>query len=113
MTIVHSFFGDVSTNDLLFMSIVDGRIEKLSVSGDFDTLMGDSRFFALDVIPGLVPCEGDLVQLLKEANVGRYIDFKLLETTYVYLSGRQRFEKIPAAKEDVFQNSTLTLMEKR
>lgn len=91
---------------------VDDRIELLSAT-DLDDLMSDSKFFALDVVPGMVSCDGDLVHLLRDANVGRYIDFKLLEATYVFMPKRQRFEKIPATKEDVFQNKSLSLLEKR
>ena len=82
-------------------------------TSSFAPFLNDSKFFAIDVIPGMVPCDGDLVHLLKEANVGRYIDFKLLEATYVYLPTLERFEKVPATKEDVFQNKSLSLIEKR
>ena len=54
---------------------------------------------------------GPLVDLLVATDVGRYLEFKALERTFVHVNGA--WERVPASKEDVFQSQLVGVVEKR
>ncbi|GES89562.1 rab proteins geranylgeranyltransferase component A 1 [Rhizophagus clarus] len=75
-------------------------------------LLKDSRQFNLDIAPKIMPCRGELIELLISSGVGRYLEFKALDKTYIY-SDQDNFDKVPCSKEDVFTSQTVTLTDKR
>ncbi|CAG8474496.1 7056_t:CDS:10 [Ambispora gerdemannii] len=82
------------------------QIETLAV------LLGESKRYNLELAPKLMPCRGELVELLISSGVGKYLDFKAVEQTFIYL-GADEFEKVPCSKEDVFTSQTVSLVDKR
>nr|CAG8558798.1 9928_t:CDS:10 [Entrophospora candida] len=77
------------------------------------SLLKESRLYYLDLAPKLVPCRGELVELLITSGVGRYIEFKALDKTYIYSEKEDNFDKVPCSKEDVFTSQTIPLIDKR
>ncbi|CAG8459115.1 5254_t:CDS:10 [Funneliformis mosseae] len=82
------------------------RIETLA------TLLKESRRYNLDLAPKIMPCRGELIELLISSGVGRYLEFKALDRTYIY-SDQDKYDKVPCSKEDVFTSQTVSLVDKR
>ncbi|CAG8504994.1 14502_t:CDS:10 [Ambispora leptoticha] len=82
------------------------RIETLAA------LLGESKRYNLELAPKLMPCRGELVELLISSGVGKYLDFKAVDQTFIYL-GVNKFEKVPCSKEDVFTSKTVSLVDKQ
>ncbi|RIA85677.1 GDP dissociation inhibitor [Glomus cerebriforme] len=76
------------------------------------TLLKESRQYNLDIAPKIMPCRGELIELLINSGVGRYLEFKALDRTYIY-SDQDNFYKVPCSKEDVFTSQTVSLIDKR
>lgn len=74
-------------------------------------LIQDARQYSLDIQPRLVLSRGEMVELLISSGVGRHLDFKLLEYTFVASSAG--LFRVPSSKEDVFTSRELTLIDKR
>ncbi|CAG8446093.1 17130_t:CDS:10 [Cetraspora pellucida] len=81
------------------------RIETLAV------LLKESKRYCLDLAPKLVPCRGELIELLINSGVAKYLEFKAMDKTYIY--SVDAFDKVPCSKEDVFTNQSISLVEKR
>ncbi|KAG9289204.1 hypothetical protein G9A89_022513 [Geosiphon pyriformis] len=75
-------------------------------------LLKESKRYNLELTPKLMSCRGELVELLISSGVARYLDFRALGNTFIYL-GEEEFEKVPCSKEDVFTNQTISLVDKR
>lgn len=58
------------------------------------SLLKESRLYYLDLAPKLVPCRGELVELLISSGVGRYIEFKALDKTHIYSEKEDNFDKV-------------------
>ncbi|RIB16580.1 GDP dissociation inhibitor [Gigaspora rosea] len=74
-------------------------------------LLKESKRYNLDLAPKMVPCRGELIELLISSGVGRYLEFKAMDKTYIYSA--DTFDKVPCSKEDVFTNQSISLIEKR
>jgi Rab proteins geranylgeranyltransferase component A len=58
-----------------------------------EILLKDSRRYNLDLAPKIMPCRGELIELLISSGVGRYLEFKALDRTYIY-SDQDNFDKV-------------------
>jgi RAB protein geranylgeranyltransferase component A len=56
-------------------------------------LLKESRRYSLDIAPKIMPCRGELIELLISSGVGRYLEFKALDKTYIY-SDQDNFDKV-------------------
>lgn len=75
--------------------------------------LGPSRDFNLDIAgPKLAFCGGPLVDLLIKAGASNYLEFKCVEATYIW-SGGQGLMPVPDSRASIFQDRTLSLVEKR
>lgn len=79
-----------------------------------------ARQYALSVFPTILPARGDLIDLLIEEDVGKYVNFRLVDGVAIYQpvqEGEQRstgtWKKVPAGKDQIFKDSSLSLLEKR
>jgi len=70
-----------------------------------------SRRFNIDLLPKLIWSNGSIVQLLIRSGVGRYLEFKSIEHSFLYL--KSNFHRVPSSKNDIFSDKLLTLKEKR
>jgi len=64
----------------------------------------------IEMSPKLVFANGLLTELLIDSKVGSYLEFRECQGIHVYLNG---WKRLPESKEDVFLNSSLSLIEKR
>ncbi|KAL1920342.1 uncharacterized protein VTP21DRAFT_1488 [Calcarisporiella thermophila] len=81
--------------------------------GDLEVLKDESRKYALDLCPKLVQCTGEMVEALIRSGVGKYLEFKALESISILDSEKKTFFKVPSSKNDVFTNTDLSLVDKR
>lgn len=79
-----------------------------------------ARQYALSVFPTILPARGDLIDLLIEEDVGKYVNFRLLDGVAIYQPTREeeqessgRWKRVPAGKDQIFKDSSLSLLEKR
>lgn len=79
-----------------------------------------ARQYALSVFPTILPARGDLIDLLIEEDVGKYVNFRLVDGVAIYQPSREeehelsgRWKRVPAGKDQIFKDSSLSLLEKR
>ena len=71
---------------------------------------GRGRDWNVDLIPKLLMADGKLVKTLLATGVTRYLEFKMIEGSYVYISGGKKngkFSKIPANETEVLKSGQL------
>ncbi|KAI9097097.1 GDP dissociation inhibitor-domain-containing protein [Phlyctochytrium arcticum] len=73
-------------------------------------LFRKTRNHNLELSPSLLLSRGDTVDLLVTSNVGKYLEFKALESIWYMRDGKA--ERVPGTKEDVF-DSPISLVDKR
>eukprot|EP00026_Physarum_polycephalum_P000429 Phypoly_transcript_00430.p2 GENE.Phypoly_transcript_00430~~Phypoly_transcript_00430.p2 ORF type:complete len:647 (-),score=156.84 Phypoly_transcript_00430:69-2009(-) len=88
--------------------------EKDTPRSKFDTrekVMSYSRQFTIDIIPRLLFSRGEMVNLLISSAVGRYLEFKCLEKTFLLTSNS--VQPVPCSKGDIFKSKYITNSERR
>jgi Rab GDP dissociation inhibitor len=65
--------------------------------------MGRGRDWNVDLIPKFLMANGLLVKLLVHTGVTRYLEFKSVEGSYVYKSGK--VHKVPADEKEALSSS--------
>ncbi|KAJ1972205.1 hypothetical protein H4R35_004805 [Dimargaris xerosporica] len=76
-------------------------------------LLGRNREFNVELAPKLAHCRGPLVNVLIASGVGKYLEFRGLEHTYLIRPAEQRLIRAPNSKEDIFTSRDLSLVDKR
>lgn len=76
-----------------------------------DGLMKESRQYNIDVIPKIFFSNGGEVSMLISSGVARYLEFKVVENTYLYRDNA--LQQVPCSKGDLFKSKYITLLEKR
>ncbi|KAK9462354.1 GDP dissociation inhibitor-domain-containing protein [Lipomyces oligophaga] len=71
----------------------------------------DSRKYAIDISPHIMFTRSDLLGLLVQSRVSRYLEFKPLGSFHTF--EQDSFEKVPGTKEDIFTSQSLSLLTKR
>ncbi|XP_076819894.1 rab proteins geranylgeranyltransferase component A 2-like [Clavelina lepadiformis] len=71
------------------------------------------RRFNLDLSPKVMFSRGQLVELLIQSNVCRYLEFRNVTRTLTVLSGENRLQPVPCSRADVFKSKFVTVVEKR
>ncbi|KAJ4919601.1 hypothetical protein JOQ06_027683 [Pogonophryne albipinna] len=77
---------------------------KFKVPGP-DQSMGRGKEWNIDLIPKFFLANGDLVKLLVHTEVTRYLDFKVVEGSYVYKA--RKVHKVPGTEEEAMRASDL------
>jgi Rab GDP dissociation inhibitor len=72
---------------------------------------GRARDWNVDLIPKFLMANGQLVKLLIHTGVTRYLEFKSIEGSYVFKSGK--IYKIPADEKEALTTSLMGIFEKR
>ncbi|CAN8063058.1 unnamed protein product [Agarophyton chilense] len=67
----------------------------------------------LDLVPRPIMSAGNMIELLVRTNVGHYVDFRAIDALYVQFTGSTGLRRVPGSRADVFQNSFITMPEKR
>ncbi|GAA6022952.1 hypothetical protein JCM10207_007727 [Rhodosporidiobolus poonsookiae] len=84
-----------------------------------EQLMKQSQRFALSLCPMLLRAKGEAIDLLVRSKVAAYLQFGLLGGVGLFRPGKDgkdgegTVERVPASKADVFNDTTLSLVEKR
>ena len=77
----------------------------------FFEILGQNRDYNIDLIPKCIMACGKLVKILLRTKVTRHLEFKSLDASYVYRSGK--VYKVPATGGEALSSSLLGLFEKR
>lgn len=91
-----------------------------------------SRQYALSLFPSVLPSRGPLIETLIDEDVGKYVNFRLVDGILVYNNGNsndwaddrqkgkdvatkdtKRYRKVPGSKDQIFKDGSLSLLEKR
>ncbi|KAJ9109768.1 hypothetical protein QFC19_001998 [Naganishia cerealis] len=79
-----------------------------------------ARQYALSVFPAILPARGDLIDTLIAEDVGKYVSFRLVDGVSTYQKPRAgelretaRWKRVPAGKDQIFKDSSLSLLDKR
>ncbi|KAL2308872.1 hypothetical protein Nmel_005042 [Mimus melanotis] len=73
--------------------------------------MGRGRDWNVDLIPKFLMANGQLVKMLLYTEVTRYLDFKVIEGSFVYKGGK--IYKVPSTEAEALASSLMGLFEKR
>nr|QBH73826.1 rab gdp-dissociation inhibitor [Liposcelis bostrychophila] len=76
-----------------------------------DETYGRDRDWNVDLIPKFLMANGQLVKLLIHTGVTRYLEFKSVEGSYVYNSGK--ISKVPVDQKEALASDLLGMFEKR
>lgn len=76
-----------------------------------DKMYGRGRDWNVDLIPKFLMANGSLVKLLIHTGVTRYLEFKSIEGSYVYKSGK--ISKVPIDQQEALSSDLMGLFEKR
>ncbi|KAJ1676003.1 hypothetical protein EV182_000173 [Spiromyces aspiralis] len=74
-------------------------------------LLSKSRDYSIELMPKLLACRGELIDLLISSGVSQHMEFHGVASNRLYWDGC--LEKVPDSKEEVFASQLLTLIEKR
>jgi Rab GDP dissociation inhibitor len=80
-------------------------------AGDVPTHLGSNRDYNVDLIPKFIMACGNLTKMLLHTKVTKYLEFKSIDGSYVYCSGK--ILKVPATPEEALKSSLMGLFEKR
>eukprot|EP01104_Vermistella_antarctica_P000512 TRINITY_DN10672_c0_g1_i1.p1 TRINITY_DN10672_c0_g1~~TRINITY_DN10672_c0_g1_i1.p1 ORF type:complete len:448 (+),score=130.64 TRINITY_DN10672_c0_g1_i1:33-1346(+) len=75
-----------------------------------DQKYGESRLWAVDLIPKLILSSGTLVKILLHTDVHKYMEFKSVQGSYVLKS--KKIHKVPATEKEAWKSNLMSLMEK-
>ncbi|XP_026580464.1 rab GDP dissociation inhibitor beta-like, partial [Pseudonaja textilis] len=81
------------------------------VPGPILESMGRGRDWNVDLIPKFLMACGQLVKMLLYTEVTRYLDFKVIEGSFVYKGGK--IYKVPSTEAEALASSLMGLFEKR
>jgi RAB protein geranylgeranyltransferase component A len=91
-----------------------GFVQSVAVTGReaIEACKSDWRRYALDGTSKTLLCSGPLVQLLVRSEVSKYLEFKCLNAAFLRPEGAEAV-RVPCSKADVFQSTSISLVEKR
>jgi len=73
--------------------------------------LGSSRDYNVDLIPKFIMASGELVKMLIKTDVTKYLEFKVIEGSYVFKQGK--INKVPATESEALSSGLMGLLEKR
>ncbi|KAJ2831238.1 hypothetical protein GGI24_001641 [Coemansia furcata] len=74
-------------------------------------LLENDRKYAIELAPKVAYCRGELIDLVINAGIGEYVQFKGVEHNYIVRN--DIVERVPDSKGDIFASDSLSLVEKR
>uniref|UniRef100_A0A3B4UKH8 Rab GDP dissociation inhibitor n=2 Tax=Seriola dumerili TaxID=41447 RepID=A0A3B4UKH8_SERDU len=84
--------------------------KKFKVSGPAKS-MGRGKEWNVDLIPKFFLTNGELVKILVHTDVTRYLDFRVVDGSFVYKAGK--VHKVPATEEDAQASDLMGMFDKR
>lgn len=75
-----------------------------------DGTLGPSRDYNVDLIPKFIMAGGNMVRMLVHTQVTKYLEFKLVDGSFVYTAGRPH--KVPATPREAMTSGLMGVFEK-
>uniref|UniRef100_A0AAQ6IC18 Rab GDP dissociation inhibitor n=1 Tax=Anabas testudineus TaxID=64144 RepID=A0AAQ6IC18_ANATE len=100
------YYGGVSAS----ISPLEELYKRFKVPGP-DKSMDRGKEWNVDLIPKFFLATGQLVKILVHTEVTRYLDFKVVEGSYIYKAGK--VHKVPATEEDAHASDLMGMFDKR
>ncbi|XP_074554526.1 rab GDP dissociation inhibitor beta [Halichoeres trimaculatus] len=103
----NSYYGAESAS----ITPLEELYKRFSIPGTLPESMGKGRDWNVDLIPKFLMANGQLVSMLLITQVTRYLDFKVVEGSFVYKAGK--IHKVPSTETEALQSGLMGLFEKR
>ncbi|XP_053200121.1 rab GDP dissociation inhibitor beta [Scomber japonicus] len=103
----NSYYGAESAS----ITPLEDLFKRFNLPGKPPETMGKGRDWNVDLIPKFLMANGQLVRMLLITQVTRYLDFKVIEGSYVYKGGK--IHKVPSTETEALSSSLMGLFEKR
>uniref|UniRef100_A0A665T4G6 Rab GDP dissociation inhibitor n=1 Tax=Echeneis naucrates TaxID=173247 RepID=A0A665T4G6_ECHNA len=100
------FYGGESAS----ISPLEELYKKFKVPGPAKS-MRPGKEWNIDLIPKFFLANGQLVKILVHTDVTRYLDFKVVDGSYVYKTGK--VHKVPATEEEAHTSDLMGMFDKR
>jgi len=84
--------------------------KKFCLSGSIPEELGSAREYNIDLIPKFILATGKLVRILVYTGATRYLDFKLVDGSFVHTGDRPH--RVPSTPMDALRSSLFSLLEK-
>nr|XP_046239699.1 rab GDP dissociation inhibitor beta [Scatophagus argus] len=92
------------------ISPLEQLYKKFKIPGP-DKSMSRGKEWNIDLIPKFFLADGELVKILVHTEVTRYLDFKVIESSYVYKAGK--VHKVPGTEEEAHASDLMGMFDKR
>lgn len=89
-----------------------GRGEEETSKDAMKTKFGSTRGYNIDLIPKLIMAKGTLIQYLVKVHVEKYVEFNILDASYVFQKGGT-IGKVPATGSEAVSTSLVGFFQKR
>lgn len=103
----NSYYGGESAS----VTPLEDLYKRFNLPGSPPDSMGRGRDWNVDLIPKFLMACGQLVKMLMLTEVTRYLDFKVVEGSFVYKGGK--IYKVPSTEAEALGSSLMGLFEKR
>lgn len=103
----NSYYGGESAS----ITPLEDLYKRFSLPGKPPESMGKGRDWNVDLIPKFLMANGQLVRMLLITQVTRYLDFKVVEGSFVYKGGK--IHKVPSTETEALASGLMGLFEKR
>ncbi|KAJ8261797.1 hypothetical protein GJAV_G00158510 [Gymnothorax javanicus] len=103
----NSYYGGESAS----ITPLEDLYKRFGLPGSPPDSMGKGRDWNVDLIPKFLLANGQLVKMLLITQVTRYLDFKVIEGSYVYKKGS--IYKVPSTETEALATSLMGIFEKR
>ncbi|KAK7896855.1 hypothetical protein WMY93_022180 [Mugilogobius chulae] len=90
---------------------LDEVYKRFKLPGSPPESMGKPRDWNVDLVPKFLMASGQLVRMLLITQVTRYLDFKVVEGSYVFKSGK--IHKVPSSEAEALTSGLMGIFEKR
>ncbi|XP_060078795.1 rab proteins geranylgeranyltransferase component A 2-like [Ylistrum balloti] len=89
----------------------EGRESKKPQPWTASKLKMEWRKFNLDLAPRLLYCAGNMVELLISSDIAKYCEFRTVTRVLTFI--KDKLEKVPCSRADVFSSKEVSMLEKR
>ncbi|XP_051912151.1 rab GDP dissociation inhibitor beta [Hippocampus zosterae] len=103
----NSYYGAESAS----ITPLEDLYARFNLPGKPPESMGKGRDWNVDLVPKFLMANGQLVRMLLITQVTRYLDFKVVEGSYVYKAGK--IHKVPSTESEALMSSLMGMFEKR
>ncbi|KAG7454633.1 hypothetical protein MATL_G00261910 [Megalops atlanticus] len=103
----NSYYGAESAS----ITPLEDLYKRFNLPGSPPESMGRGRDWNVDLIPKFLMANGQLVRMLLITQVTRYLDFKVIEGSFVYKKGS--IYKVPSTETEALASNLMGLFEKR